>query len=472
MEANVSKLSTYCLDENACKQDKDIFNIIKNEIFKNFNSFSNALEIKQISTADNVNGFVYVIIFSYGKIEASAIIKCPTRDSEDNIMHEYKVGLFLNNYTDKLPLLINTYQYFNTCPTTLQYLKEISPGTNKECQSRSAIMIESLSSSITLKKFLQQEDSSIIDNELKYILFQIYYTLVYLEDEFTHYDLHLENILLHELSDNTYINYNYILDNGTSINFKSKYLVKIIDYGRSFYNMKGDNSDIICSDFPFSRYYNKSADLILLKYIGYNSKTPENIKVIARKTSKLFEGLSHKKVTDYYKFNTDSRINTRQSYYIQKTIDLYNHSKLILPMDSSTPAEINNINDVLQNFVELITQPDEILKNNSYIGGISLKIADLTVYPKKENKDYTITFSEEFLRESDNIRRRNEVKIVNKNLNETVKREFLLEDDDISIGGKIKRSKTRKNNNKRKNPKSKKNNKKNNKKFSKISRTK
>ena len=97
-------------------------------------------------------------------------------------------------------------------------------------------------------------------------------------------------------------------------------------------------------------------------------------------------------------------------------------------MDSSTPDEINNINDVLQNFVELITQPDEILKNNSYIGGISLKIADLTVYPKKENKDYTITFSEEFLRESDNIRTKNEKQEVNKSLNEAVNTEFLLND--------------------------------------------
>jgi hypothetical protein len=52
---------------------------------------------------------------------------------------------------------------------------------------------------------------------------------------FTHYDLHLGNILIYEPVKGKYIQYNYHLDNGDIVKFKSPYIVKIIDYGRCYY---------------------------------------------------------------------------------------------------------------------------------------------------------------------------------------------------------------------------------------------
>jgi hypothetical protein len=311
-------------------------------------------------------------------------------------------------------------------------------------------MIEALSPSITLKKFLNTEIQINIENELKYILFQIYYTLVYLENEFTHYDLHWENILLHKLSYNTYIEYNYILNDGTLINFKSKYIVKIIDYGRSFYNDTSEGDKIICSEFPFSREYNKSTDLMLLNNVGTNSNTPRNIKDIRLKMTHLYDDLLTNNVKQHYKFNVSGSINTRQNTFKQQTIDLYTQRRLILPTESTSIDKINNINDALQNFVELISSKDEIRKNNTYVEQ-NLKMGTVTVFPKHIDKDYLFEFNREFIEKAKEIKE-NEI---GEKFKSTVKNEF-LGDDDISIGGKNKKNKTIKYKNKLKRRKSKK----------------
>ena len=52
---------------------------------------------------------------------------------------------------------------------------------------------------------------------------------------FTHYDLHLENVLLYEPVKGKYIQYHYHLNANTEITFKCCYIAKIIDYGRSYF---------------------------------------------------------------------------------------------------------------------------------------------------------------------------------------------------------------------------------------------
>jgi hypothetical protein len=73
------------------------------------------------------------------------------------------------------------------------------------------------------------------DNELLYVLYQVYMPLAALAKQFTHYDLHLDNVLVYEPVRGKYIQYYYVLNDGTQISFKSSYIAKIIDYGRSFF---------------------------------------------------------------------------------------------------------------------------------------------------------------------------------------------------------------------------------------------
>jgi hypothetical protein len=67
-------------------------------------------------------------------------------------------------------------------------------------------------------------------------------TLSTLSNDFTHYDLHLQNILVYEPVKGSYIEYHYHI--GTEeIIFKSKYIAKIIDYGACYFN-PGFNPDL------------------------------------------------------------------------------------------------------------------------------------------------------------------------------------------------------------------------------------
>ena len=105
---------------------------------------------------------------------------------------------------------------------------------------------------------------------LLYILYQIYMPLSVLSNQYTHYDLHAKNILLYKFGTNSHVTFHYHLsrsgcgcshdmyaepqlaetsskDHTTKprllrirseeiVSFNSKFIVKIIDYGRSFFN--------------------------------------------------------------------------------------------------------------------------------------------------------------------------------------------------------------------------------------------
>jgi hypothetical protein len=75
-----------------------------------------------------------------------------------------------------------------------------------------------------------------IDNDLINVLYQIYMPLSTIANEFTHYDLHKGNVVIYEPKKGYYIDYTYILNDETKVEFKSRYIAKIIDYGRSFFD--------------------------------------------------------------------------------------------------------------------------------------------------------------------------------------------------------------------------------------------
>ena len=81
-----------------------------------------------------------------------------------------------------------------------------------------------------------------IEMELIQFFYQVYCPLSYLKYKFTHYDLHDENVLLYRLEDNEYITMRYIYPNKTVIEFNTSVIIKIIDYGRSFFVSNTDDN--------------------------------------------------------------------------------------------------------------------------------------------------------------------------------------------------------------------------------------
>ena len=75
------------------------------------------------------------------------------------------------------------------------------------------------------------------------IFLQIFIPLGTLADRFTHNDLHAENVLLYTIPNNKYITLKYVLGNNKPvIQIKTRYIVKVIDYGRAYFRMNQNRS--------------------------------------------------------------------------------------------------------------------------------------------------------------------------------------------------------------------------------------
>jgi hypothetical protein len=103
-----------------------------------------------------------------------------------------------------------------------------------------------------------EENDDFIFQDLIYVIAQIYIPLCLLRNVFCHNDLHLNNILIYKL-DNNYIEFVYHLEDGREVKFKTSYIVKIIDYGRCYFNdvEHNMNSDIFLSNVCEEKECNK-----------------------------------------------------------------------------------------------------------------------------------------------------------------------------------------------------------------------
>jgi hypothetical protein len=106
---------------------------------------------------------------------------------------------------------------------------------NESCQNieKYAILIQYIENPITVGNFIQGHFN---ERELINILYQVYVVLDYYKYHFTHYDLHLNNVLLYPLPKGHYVTINYENEyTGITTSIQTHYLVKIIDYGRSYF---------------------------------------------------------------------------------------------------------------------------------------------------------------------------------------------------------------------------------------------
>lgn len=213
------------------------------------------------------NGFVYSIEYKKRNYNASAILKSSQREESDNLAYEYMVGQFINSIMHKYPCFVETYGLY-------QYTSEFNWKNMKDSQkvsssnfSKVANLISTFDYKIDYKNLCMNSkylavliqsiknpsgDTHTMNDLLKlksFILndcissyYQIYFVLSAIRNVFTHYDLHNDNIMLYKPDENGYIKYHYELNDGTITSFRSSYVVKIIDYGRSFFNDVGEIS--------------------------------------------------------------------------------------------------------------------------------------------------------------------------------------------------------------------------------------
>ena len=265
-------LKAICSDSSVCiafgREDKKI-----QAFFGGFDTFDNVVgPIKRIGTPSQ-NGFIHEIQYSKGGYNAFAILKSSANASGDNLFYEYMVGRYLNHLCKLVPCFVETYGLFtydseidwrfaknhaelpvqrfkNSLTVTSLYNKNIISKSCKEALLMSVLIqhikgAETLGHKITelettlrnpLISHSEASDANIFAKlHLPAILYQVYNPLARFANTFTHYDLHQDNVLLYVPNADKYIHYHYHIPGGTVTEFKSHYLAKIIDYGRSYF---------------------------------------------------------------------------------------------------------------------------------------------------------------------------------------------------------------------------------------------
>jgi hypothetical protein len=305
-------LKSICGDVGICLSLNNHYEEIM-DMFDNFFNFDYLINSpKEISRG--ANGIVRLLKYQKTVEDISfnsyLTLKIPRTPNSDNICYEYLVGKLCVNYLCKMfPVFFQTYNLYEletismealTSPTpkskdasifssmnTVRYPEDI----DKICQKPQSLLLtgQFYDNFISIDEYTQKIPKN-NNFDFPFILFQIYYALHNIKDVFTHYDLHTANVGLIKLPDGYHIDYEYETKDSTGnpvlITFKNKYIVKIIDYGKSYFrslehpyitskeiieNMKkngclnvGDKDDIVYVD---STIKNESHDLELFYHL-------------------------------------------------------------------------------------------------------------------------------------------------------------------------------------------------------------
>jgi hypothetical protein len=227
-------------------------------------------EIKRIGSISS-NGFITQIKYRRNNFHAFSVIKS-SEPERDNLVYEYIVGKFVNQFVPIFPCFIETYpqiylyesvQNFKKIKklpkkaypsTILKNWKEVKNGlkylgfpnlnaiTNNAClygkQNKISIMLQHYDNFISLFDYIF--DKARPNNrtfDYPNILFQVYFVLSVLCNEYTHYDLHAGNVMLFKpYIGDKYIDMHYHCSNGKIFTFSTEYIAKIIDYGRNYFH--------------------------------------------------------------------------------------------------------------------------------------------------------------------------------------------------------------------------------------------
>ena len=253
------------------------------EDFRNLSYVDNA-NIKKIGNPSS-NGFILELPFEKKDLagnrvyKADTILKCASSPSADNLFYEFFVGkFFINTYLKKYTCFVETYDcylidnrkawetmynYTNTSanpPLDIQNMivrKDIKDSVSDNMSNFARSCLENRRLCILLQHFdkftsFHDEYKNNYDN-IKYdvlnVLYQAYYCLAALSDVYTHYDLHWDNVFLYKPYDGKqYIIMKYHR-NGKVYEFKTEYIVKIIDYGRNYFSNKTENTSDILENY-------------------------------------------------------------------------------------------------------------------------------------------------------------------------------------------------------------------------------
>ena len=234
--------------------------------FKDIDSPRSNLESIHRIGNPSVNGFVNEFIYNKNDYKAYCVLKSSSQDKSDNLYFEWYIGnYFINRLVPKFPCFLETYNLCNYSFKTYNLLKntklitkpnldnftilktsKLEEGKNTITvlswlyPTNIAVLIQHMDNPMTFTNFIKIHENTEygFNVDIFQIFLQIFIPLGKLAHNFTHNDLHLNNVLIYTFPDNKYIVLKYIFKDKV-IEMKTRYIAKIIDYGRSYFNFEG-----------------------------------------------------------------------------------------------------------------------------------------------------------------------------------------------------------------------------------------
>lgn len=168
------------------------------------------------------------------------MIKVPVR-TDNNLIHEYFVGVY---GTNKLRKYIPNFGYIlGGFKCNNEYEKGCScldPITSKYNIKINYILYENLNDSISFKDYVSKCQPIDFLNKYLQVLYALHQANVLIN--FTHYDLHHENVILRKIESQSFL-IPYMTENGKEY-LNSDLISTIVDYSYSHINFNGENFGI------------------------------------------------------------------------------------------------------------------------------------------------------------------------------------------------------------------------------------
>jgi hypothetical protein len=257
-------LMTVCNDTGECMALGKGLNMIR-KYFNGFTDFKYVDTISRVGTG--ANGFITKLNYKKYNYICYAILKSSQTFSTDNLVYEYAVGQFINKQCMIFPCFLETYGlYYYKDESKWEDFKDFTKtyskhslnsaltlqskpiNYSKACRESKyvSILIQDIKNPISLFDLINIYSFNITftNNTLLYLLIQVYYPLAMLSDNFTHYDLHSGNVLIYELPSNKHMEYELTDFDNNTFSFNTNYIVKIIDYGRSYFHESYTNNSL------------------------------------------------------------------------------------------------------------------------------------------------------------------------------------------------------------------------------------
>ena len=381
-------LNTVCTDSNVCIAFGKETKVIR-EFFDDFDISLLWEDPKMIGSA-SWNGLIQLLTFKKDGYVANAIFKISQEKNSDNLAYEAIVGTFINKQRLRFPCFLETYGlYFNIHNIKTIYNYRKMP-INKRALLRGCehplnigIMIEYIKESKTLDEVINKlmkinkDFDYFMNTQLLYILYQLYAPLSMLSDVFTHYDLHSGNVMLYSLGDK-HIKYHYHYPE-YNVTFNSAYIVKIIDYGRSFFKDEGGyNPEDIYKDLC----ENKSRCKDCGKHRGFQTLQLDTNKYASSRVRNMsYDLMLLLNIQDYNRFNKE--LNKDLSKLIYSTV--YEGFEGTTEITGENSNKICNVNDARRH-IEKLMKKMFFKKNNDYEP--DKKIGEMNIYSDGRPMEY------------------------------------------------------------------------------------